>query len=147
MKEKNLSIIPKKNISELNCIIEDEKNENLEYGSKESMDLSKCGGSTRIETPIKKLKKSVNLNSASGFKKKKSCKLKGILKQRSSFDRKLSKHNREHSDKGGLRYYAFKYTEFLETFGDICYVSMDIKPEYQVTFQYHPYLHYLLPYL
>ena len=93
MKEKNLSIIPNKKISELNCTIEDEKNENLEYGSKESMDLSKCGGSTRIETPIKKLKNSVNLNSASGFKKKKSCKLKGILKQRSSFDRKLSKHN------------------------------------------------------
>ena len=41
-----------------------------------------------------------------------------------------------YGDKGGLRYYAFKYTEFLETFGDICYVSMDIKPEYQVTFQY-----------
>ena len=41
-----------------------------------------------------------------------------------------------YGDKGGLRYYAFKYTEFLETFGDSCYVSMDIKPEYQVTFQY-----------
>ena len=41
-----------------------------------------------------------------------------------------------YGDKGGLRYYPFKYTEFLETFGDICYVSMDIKPEYQVTFQY-----------
>ena len=41
-----------------------------------------------------------------------------------------------YGDKGGLRYYAFKYTEFLETFGNICYVSMDIKPEYQVTFQY-----------
>ena len=41
-----------------------------------------------------------------------------------------------YGDKGGLRYYAFKYTEFLDVFGDICYVSMDIKPEYQVTFQY-----------
>ena len=93
LKEKNLRIAPNKRISELNCIIKDEKNENLEYESKESLDLYKFGGSTRIETPINKLKNSPNLNSASGFKKKKSCKLKGILKQRSSFDRKYSKHN------------------------------------------------------
>jgi hypothetical protein len=41
-----------------------------------------------------------------------------------------------YGDKGGLRYYAFNYKEFLNIFGDICYVSMDIKSENQMTFEY-----------
>jgi hypothetical protein len=41
-----------------------------------------------------------------------------------------------YGDKGGLRYYAFNYKEYLEVFGDICYVSMDIEPSNQITFQY-----------
>lgn len=41
-----------------------------------------------------------------------------------------------YGDKGGLRYYAFNYKEYLQIFGDICYVSMDIDPDNQMTFQY-----------
>jgi hypothetical protein len=41
-----------------------------------------------------------------------------------------------YGDKGGLRYYGFKYSEYLEIFGDICYISMDIESENQITFKY-----------
>ena len=41
-----------------------------------------------------------------------------------------------YGDKGGLRYYAIDYKEYLRIFGDICYVSMDIKSQNQMTFQY-----------
>lgn len=93
LKEKNLSLIPKKIINKLNIINEDEKKENLEFESKDSIDISKLGGSTRIETPIKKVKHSLKLNSSSGFKKKKSSKIKSILKPHISFDRRLFKNN------------------------------------------------------
>ena len=93
LKEKNLCVIPSKIISELSSINENGKNINLEYDSKDSIELSKLGGSTRIETPVKQLKNSLNLNSSHGFKKKKSFKIKGILKPKFSFDRNLSKHN------------------------------------------------------
>ena len=41
-----------------------------------------------------------------------------------------------YGDKGGLRYYAINYKEFLNIFGNICYVSMDISSDNQMTFQY-----------
>ena len=41
-----------------------------------------------------------------------------------------------YGNKGGLRYYAFNYKEYLKIFGDICYVSMDIESNNQITFQY-----------
>jgi len=41
-----------------------------------------------------------------------------------------------YGDKGGLRYYAIDYKEYLRIFGDICYVDMRIKPVNQMTFQY-----------
>ena len=40
-----------------------------------------------------------------------------------------------YGEKGGLRYYANNYEEYLEKFGDSCYVSMDIDPDNQMTFQ------------
>ena len=39
------------------------------------------------------------------------------------------KNNRviyRYNNKGGLRYYAIDYKEYVKIFGDICYVSMDI---------------------
>lgn len=92
LKEKNLSVIAKKIINEFDNMNEDRK-KSLEFESKDSIDISKLGCSTRIETPVKTLKYSLKLNSSSGYKKKKSCKLKGILKPHISFDRRLSKHN------------------------------------------------------
>jgi len=41
-----------------------------------------------------------------------------------------------YGDKGGLRYYAIDYKEYIKIFGDICYVSMDIESNNQMTFQY-----------
>ena len=41
-----------------------------------------------------------------------------------------------YGDKGGLRYYAIDYLEYIKIFGDICYVSMDIESYNQMTFQY-----------
>ena len=40
-----------------------------------------------------------------------------------------------YGDKGGLRYYAIDYKEYVKIFGDICYVSLDIEPNNQMTFQ------------
>ena len=40
-----------------------------------------------------------------------------------------------YGDKGGLRYYAIDYKEYVKIFGDICYVSMDIESNNQMTFQ------------
>ena len=75
LKEKNLSIYSK------NTINEDEKNE---FKSRESLD-------TRIDTPNKILK---NIDYSNPIlKRRKSCILKGILKTRSSTDRKLRKYN------------------------------------------------------
>jgi len=39
-----------------------------------------------------------------------------------------------YGDKGGLRYYAINYKEFLNIFGNICYVNMDISSDNQMTF-------------
>ena len=39
-----------------------------------------------------------------------------------------------YGDNGGLRYYAINYKEYLKHFGDICYVSMDISSDNQMTF-------------
>ena len=41
-----------------------------------------------------------------------------------------------YGDKGGLRYYAIDYKEYLKIFGDICYINMDIESNNQMTFQY-----------
>ena len=41
-----------------------------------------------------------------------------------------------YGDKGGLRYYGFKYNEYLKIFGDVCYIDMDIPSENQITFKY-----------
>ena len=38
--------------------------------------------------------------------------------------------------KGGLRYYAIDYNKYIKIFGDICYVSMDIESNNQMTFHY-----------
>ena len=87
LKEKNILLIPK-NIN----INDNEEKDNNEFKSRESLDISGLGGSTRIETPIKALRNDIkikNLGSSSLFSKKKSCKLKGILKLR-SLNRKLS---------------------------------------------------------
>ena len=49
------------------------------------------------------------------------------------------KNNRviyRYNNKGGLRYYAIDYKEYVKIFGDICYVSMDIESYNQMTFQY-----------
>ena len=85
LKEKNLNLFNKINIKE------DVKKE---FKSEESLDNSKLEGSTRIETPIRKMKNSLSSSKSNSiFKKKKSCILKGILKTRSSNDRKLTKQN------------------------------------------------------
>ena len=89
LKEKKLLLIHKNNI------IEDEEKENNIPKSEESLDKSIMGGSTRIETPIKKLNHNIKyrrLGSSMIFKKKKSCVLKGILKPRSS-NRKLTRES------------------------------------------------------
>ena len=39
-----------------------------------------------------------------------------------------------YGDKGGLRYYGFEYKEYIEKFGDSCYISMDIESDNQMTF-------------
>ena len=36
---------------------------------------------------------------------------------------------------GGLRYYGMKYSKFVEEFGSVGYISMDIDPMYQKTFE------------
>ena len=41
-----------------------------------------------------------------------------------------------YGDKGGLRYYAINYKEFLDVFGNICFVSMDISSDNQMKFHY-----------
>ncbi len=87
LKQKNLSFC-----SKYNNINEEEKNENREFSFFSSLDNSKLFGSTRLETPIKKLKHSLILDSSRLFKKKKSCILKGILKTR-SHNRKLSQQS------------------------------------------------------
>ena len=87
LKQKNLSFCTK-----YNNINEEEKNENREFSFFSSLDNSKLFGSTRLETPIKKLKHSLILDSSRLFKKKKSCILKGILKTR-SHNRKLSQQS------------------------------------------------------
>jgi hypothetical protein len=38
-----------------------------------------------------------------------------------------------YSYKGGLRYYAIDYSQYIKIFGDVCYVSMDIEPEKRMT--------------
>lgn len=39
-----------------------------------------------------------------------------------------------YGEKGGLRYYGNKYQQFIETFGNIGYIDLDIHPNYQMTF-------------
>ena len=41
-----------------------------------------------------------------------------------------------YGDKGGLKYYYIKFSEFLEKYGIICYINMDIKLDNQMTFNY-----------
>ena len=70
----------------------------------------------------------------------------GILVEYGDYSPKMSKEEIEavssgrviyrYGDKGGLRYYGFKYSEYLQIFGDVCYSSMDIKSEKQITFKY-----------
>ena len=87
LKEKNLSICDK------NRIVGDIK---IAFKSEESLNDSNLEERTRIETPIKRLKDSFNFDSSKSnkvFKRKKSIILKGILKTRSSHDRKLPKNN------------------------------------------------------
>lgn len=89
LKEKKLLLIPK------NIIIENEEKENIMLKSRESLDISILGGSTRIETPNKKSNNNIKirkLGSSYIFKKKNSCALKGILKLRSS-KRKLTRES------------------------------------------------------
>ena len=98
LKEKKLSIIPKNliNYHELFSLKEDEKQENNEFKSEETLDNSKLGGSLVINTPkklLKKISKKEKLGSSYTFKKNKSSFLKGILKPRYSNERKLSKQN------------------------------------------------------
>lgn len=96
LKEKNLSLIPKKIINELSIINEINGNENYAYKSDKSLDISELGGSTRIETPIKHINNNRKIkklcSSSFIYKKKKSCPLKGILKMRNS-NRKLTMNN------------------------------------------------------
>ena len=94
LKEKKLLLIPK------NTINEDEEKENNIFKSEESLDNSTMGGSTRIETPIKK---SIKSGSSYIFKKKKSCTLKGILKLRSS-NRKLTRESTLKVKFGDIQY-------------------------------------------
>ena len=70
----------------------------------------------------------------------------GILIEYGDYSPNMSEEEKEavekkrvyyrYGDKGGLRYYAFNYKEYLKIFGDICYVSMDIESDNQMTFQY-----------
>ena len=70
----------------------------------------------------------------------------GILIEYGDYSPNMSEEEKEavekkrvyyrYGEKGGLRYYAFNYKEYLKIFGDICYVSMDIDPDNQITFQY-----------
>lgn len=41
-----------------------------------------------------------------------------------------------YGDKGGLKYYFIKYSEFLEKYANISYIYMDIKLDNQITFNY-----------
>ena len=91
LKEKKLLLIPKNNIIEEEE--EEKEKENNILKSEESLDKYILGGSTRIETPIKKSNNNIKigkLGSSSIFKKKKSNPLKGILKIR-SLNRKLTR--------------------------------------------------------
>ena len=39
-----------------------------------------------------------------------------------------------YGDKGGLRYYIKKYSEFIKEFGDIGYIDLNIHVDNQITF-------------
>ena len=70
----------------------------------------------------------------------------GIVIEYGDYSPKMSEEEKEdvekgiviyrYGDKGGIRYYAIDYKEYLRIFGDICYVSMDIESHNQMTFQY-----------
>ena len=70
----------------------------------------------------------------------------GIVIEYGDYSPKMSEEEKEdvekgiviyrYGDKGGIRYYAIDYKEYLRIFGDICYVSMDIESYNQITFQY-----------
>ena len=69
----------------------------------------------------------------------------GILIEYGDYSPNMSEEEKEavkkertiyrYGDKGGLRYYVFNYKEYLEKYGDSCYVSMDTKSDNQMTFQ------------
>ena len=70
----------------------------------------------------------------------------GIVIEYGDYSPKMSKEEEEavkngtviyrYGDKGGLRYYAIDYIQYIKIFGDICYVNMDIESDNQMTFQY-----------
>ena len=70
----------------------------------------------------------------------------GIVIEYGDYSPKMSEEEKEavekgiviyrYGDKGGLRYYSIDYNKYIKIFGDICYVSMDIESNNQMTFQY-----------
>ena len=70
----------------------------------------------------------------------------GLVVEYGDYNPTMSKEEKEavekgeviyrYNEKGGLRYYAIDYKEYIKIFGDICYVSMDIESNNQMAFQY-----------
>ncbi len=68
----------------------------------------------------------------------------GLVVEYGDYNPTMSKEEKEavekgeviyrYNEKGGLRYYAIDYKEYIKIFGDACYVDMDIEPERRMTF-------------